>query len=439
LIAIAFTTFSLPSVAQVTAPPTSDEASLPKEEPASELTLVDVEAALAAVEEDAGIEETVKAALRVKFQQAIADLKDAAANSERATEFRQAMSQAPVATAKLREQLQKLPTAKSVAEVTDFGDFEEFQQELDGKRAELASLNEQLSRVTDELNAEEGRPADISVRIPEAQQELSEVRQQLPAGDDASTGSVADRFLLQAQEAKLVSELDALKQEQQSMSVRRTLQQAKRDLLSRQVENASTAVDAYEESINESVTKQSQAILARAAKWKKELPDGHPALELVTEVEQLANELASVLQDKQAISDAKVDATARLERLVQEQEGISKQLELGQPDREMAELLLKMRDLLNSRERELAREPTWPSLSQTRLAAVLVNAALVRQQEVEEQFAASSTNIEQVFAAKELIAARDDVLGKLRDQYLELLPELASLETERKLVVRQSQ
>ena len=240
-------------------------------------------------------------------------------------------------------------------------------------------------------------------------------------------------FLLQAQEAKLVSELDALEQEQQSMSVRRTLQQTKRDLLSRQVENASTVVAAYEESMNESVTKQSQDILARAAKWKKELPDGHLALELVTEVQGLAKELATVLQDKQAISDAKEDATARLERLVQEQDGISKQLELGQPDREMAELLLKMRDLLNSRERELAREPTWPSLSQTRLAAVLVNAALARQQEVEEQFAASSTNIKQLFAAKELIAARDDVLGKLRDQYLELLPELASLETERRL------
>ena len=112
----------------------------------------------------------------------------------------------------------------------------------------------------------------------------------------------------------------------------------------------------------------------------------------MTEVQALAKELATALQDKEAISTAKLNATAGLERLIQEQEGISKQLELGQPDREMAELLLKLRDLLNSRERELAQEPSWPSLSQTRLAAVLVDAALARQKEVQEKFADNSSN-----------------------------------------------
>ncbi len=392
------------------------------------MTLRDVEAALAAVEEDSGIGETVKGALREKFQQAIAAMKDAAANSAKAREFRQAMSQAPVATAKLREQLQELPAAESVAEVADVSNFEDFQRELDGKRAELALLNEQLSSVNAELNADEGRPADISVRIPDAQRELSDVLQQLPSADDASPGSVADRFLLQAQEAKLLSELDALQQEQLSMSVRRTLQQTKRELLSRQVENMSTVVAAYEDSMDKSVTKQSQDILFRAAELKKELSDGHPGLELATEVQDLAQELASILQDKDAILAAKVNATARLERLVQDQEGISKQLELGQPDREMAEVLLKLRDLLNSREREPAKEPLWPSLSQTRLAALLVDAALARQKDVQARFADKSSK-----AVEELIVARDEVLGKLRDQYLELLPVLASLETERRL------
>ncbi len=428
VIAIATSALSLPSVAQVADPPTSDQVSSLNEETAPGLTLMDVEAALAAVEEDSGIEGTVKGALRAKFQQAIAALKDAGANSEKATEFRQALSQAPVETAKLREQLQELPAAENAVEIAGFKNLEDFQRELDGKRAALASLNEQLSSVTAELNAEEGRPADISVRIPDAQRELAEVRQQLPSGDDASAGSVADRYLLQAQEAQLLSELDALKQEQLSMSVRRILQQTKKELLSRQVENASATVAAYEELMDKSVTKQSQIILARAAELKKELSDGHPALELVTEVQDLAKELASTLQDKEAISDAKANATARLERLVQEQEGISKQLELGQPDREMAEVLLKLRDLLNSRERELAQEPSWPSLSQTRLAAVLVDAAIARQKDVQAKFAEKSSN-----AVEELIAARDEVLEKLRDQYLELLPELASLETERRL------
>ncbi len=389
---------------------------------------MDVEAALAAVENDSRIKETVKSELRVKLQQAIAAMKDAAANSEKAAEFRQAMSQAPIATVELREQLQDLPAAESLVEVAEFSNFEDFQQELDRKRAALALLHEQLASVTAELNSEEGRPADISVRIPDAQRELSDVRQQLPSRVDASAGSSADRFLLQAQEAKLLSELDALKQEQLSMSVRRILHQTKRELLVRQIENASATVASYEESMDKSVAKQSQDTFSRAAELRKELSDGHPALELATEVQDLAKDLASTLRDKEVILDAKINATERLERLVQEQEGISKQLELSQHDREMAELLLKMRDLLSGRERELANEPSWPSLAQTRLAAVLVDAALARQKDVQAQFSDTSSNV-----VEELIVARDEVLRKLRDQYLGLLPELASLETERKL------
>jgi hypothetical protein len=116
LFALATAAFSLPSVAQVADPPTSNQVSSPNAEKGPELTLTDIEAALAAVEEDSGIDETVKGALRVKFQQAIAAMKDATANSEKATEFCQAMTQAPIATAQLREQLQELPAAESVAD-----------------------------------------------------------------------------------------------------------------------------------------------------------------------------------------------------------------------------------------------------------------------------------------------------------------------------------
>lgn len=413
-------------MAQVTAP--SGRGSSSVAEPNAGLSLADVEAELAAVDEDSGIDEAAKAAKRAKLRQAIAALKDAAVNSQLATEFRQALSQAPITTGQLREQIEELPAAEEVAKIVDINSFEEFQQKLDGKRAMLASLAEQLSSTTAALNADEGRSVDISNRIPEAQRELTEVRQQFPQENDAAIGNVADRFLLQAQEAKLLSELDALKQEQLSMSVRRTLQQTLRELLSQQVETASATVAAYEELLDKSVTKQSQQILARAAELGRELSVDHPAIELLTEVQNLAKEWASILDDKESISIAKAKATTMLERLVQEQDGINKQLELGQPDRAMAEVLLKLRDLLNSRERELAKQPSWPSLSQTRLAAVLVDAALARQKEIQETYADNSSQ-----AVQELVAIRDEVLAKLRDQYMELLPVLASLETERKL------
>jgi potassium efflux system protein len=412
--------------------PDAEQVSSPDAEQVPELTLKDVQAALSTVEENSEIEDTLKGLLRSKYQQAGTALQAATGNSQKATEYREAMSRAPQVTAELRQQLQELPPAERGAEITEFGNLEDLQQELNVKRGELAALNEQLSSVTDELSDGERRPAGISVRIPDAQRELSEVRQRLALEDfsnnDPSDETVADRILLQAQEAKLLSELEALTQEQLSISVRRRLQQTQKELLSQRVENLSTTIAAYETAMAKSVTKQARDIAARVAELEAELSAGHPALELVNEVKALSQELANSLRDKQSISTATETTTTKLQRLAQRHEGISKQLELGQADRAMAESLLKLRDLLNRHERQVTQPPQWPTLSQTRLAAVGVDAAIAREDDIQAQFAEESSS-----TIKELIDARREVLGKLQDHYSELLPELASLETQQKL------
>jgi potassium efflux system protein len=432
LIAATVLALSLPAVAQDSSPAASDQSSVANAKNAHELTLAEIEDALATLEANTEIEDSVKVMLRLKYQQAIETLKAAVSNSDKSAEYREAIKQAPAATAELRRQLVELPSASSFDDVPKFDSFDDFQQELNGKRSERTELEEQLSSVTAELNDGQQRPEEISVRIPEAEQELSEVRQQLAAEEDsqdeASVSRVADRFLLEAQKARLVSELELLNQEMLSMTVRRILQQTRKELLTRQLENASAAVAAYEASLDKSVMTQAQEITARVAELKERLPADGLANELVMEVEELAGELTDVLQDKADVAAATAAETARLQRLEQRYGGISRQLELRQSDRAMAEVLLKLRELLIRQGREPVQEPQWPTLSQARLAAVLVDSAIDDQKAVQELFADQSSD-----AVNKLVATRIEVLGKLRDQYLELLLALTTLESEKAL------
>ncbi len=224
----------------------------------------------------------------------------------------------------------------------------DLQQVLDSQRATLATLNEQLTNVTADPSLTEQRPAEIGERIPEANRELAEVREQLestvPSGDDPTSSLVADRILLQVRELRLQSELEMLEQDQLSQAVRSSLQQLQEELLTRQVENASASVTAYQALMTKIETEAAQDIVAQAEESKSEVPqDDLDAVELATEVQMLGNRLESVILDQQKISAAKTVITSKQKRLIERYDSIKKQLELNQSDGEMARVLIELR------------------------------------------------------------------------------------------------
>ena len=232
--------------------------------------------------------------------------------------------------------------------------------------------------------------------------------------------------MLQARELRLLSELEMLEQDQLSQSVRRNLQQLQEELLTRQVENASASVAAYQALMTESETQAAKEIVARAEEWKLEVPqDDQAAVDLAAEVEELAIQLESVIQDQQIISAAKADVTSKLTRLTQRYESIKKQLELNQLDREMARVLIELRALLLTRVHEAALMHQWPTLGEARLDAVQVDFKIEAQSDVQKRFADRSSQ-----AVQDLVLARDEVLNLLHKQYLDLIPMLASLESD---------
>ena len=217
-----------------------------------------------------------------------------------------------------------------------------------------------------------------------------------------------------------------LEQDQLSQSVRRNLQQAQEELLTRQVENASASVEAYQTLMTERNTEAAQEIVARAEESKLEVPqDDQEAVDLAAEVKELGIQLESVIQDQQKISAAKDNVTSKLTRLTERYESIKKQLELNQRDDEMARVLIELRALLFTQLQDVAQMRQWPTLAEARLDAVQVDFKIENQSEMQQRFADRRSQ-----AVQDLVVARHEVLDNLHNQYLTLIPMLASLESD---------
>ena len=230
--------------------------------------------------------------------------------------------------------MKDLPSADSAAKITPTGTIEDLQKDIESRQAALSGLNDDLSKTTSELARVKERPAEISVRLPEAQRELSEVRKQLAsldiAQDVTSPGRVADRILLQARQSRLLSELEMLKQEQLSQSVREDLLQAQHELLTRQVENAAAALGTLDALLRQRLANEVDRVKSLADTLAEDLPKGDQAAQaLAAEVQLLTVQFEDVVESLKKVQQAHDDVTTLLNDLASEYESIREQLELG--------------------------------------------------------------------------------------------------------------
>ena len=282
LFAVAVVLFAIPAIAQVQEAQPGNKTTAVSGDTAQDLKLENVQAQWAAIEADTGIEDTVKALLQPKYDNAIKALGQAAANRAKAAEYRNAIKTDPKTAAELHTTLQALPSAESAAKpVAPKGSADELQKDIDSQNATLEGLKNQLSKATTALNEIKERPAEIGARIPQAQSELSVCQTRLAspelAENETSRGRVVDRLVLQAEQSKLQTELEMLKQEQLSLSVREDLLQAQHDLLTRQVENASATFDALQSVLSERLASEVQQVRRLAAALPNPLADDKPA------------------------------------------------------------------------------------------------------------------------------------------------------------------
>ena len=86
---------TIPLAAQVPEGLNGGQADSKSDDATPDLTVAEVEAELAAMEADSGLEDAVKQSLRPKYKQAIQALKDAADNAGKAVSYREAIKKVP--------------------------------------------------------------------------------------------------------------------------------------------------------------------------------------------------------------------------------------------------------------------------------------------------------------------------------------------------------
>ncbi|MDJ0851189.1 MAG: mechanosensitive ion channel [Myxococcota bacterium] len=387
------------------------------------LTLGQVEAELAALEADAGIEAAAKESLRATYKQAIQALKEAAALDARAAAFRAALEDALAEAAALRAERAALPPGGIPLPPT-----EDLGRALEERKAALDELSEALASDASEMARIKGRPFEISARLPELQREISEARKQLDsprlAADSGARGR-ADRALLRATLAKLSSESRMLRQEQASQGVREERLQARQELLEAKVSRARQALQEAESAASERLASEARRVGELAGAMPEDLPeDDEAAQALALEVQALARELESVVQGLRQALAAQSVVTSRLERLTRRRRGIQEELELAAGSGGMAQVLLDLQRRLPLEADEVkALIKGLPSLDQARRGALRARAKRRDQSAVESDFADHPAP-----AVVQLVIARRKVSEDLDTHYGNLTRALAKLE-----------
>jgi potassium efflux system protein len=400
-------------------------------EPAPELTMEQVDTALAAIESNSGLDDALKSTLRLKYQQAIDALNAGAEFAAEAMTFADALESAPDQAAALDSQLQGLEPVAQAADIEIPGDTEELRDVVDSQSDRLTSLKDALSKVNAELGRITGRRVEAGERLPEAESELAKIREALKLAAevevDESPLRTAERIELQATQIQLSNEIEMLKQEQRSQTSREKLLETQRKLLERQVENATAAVNTADRALRERLMTTAERIRIRIDGLLSDLPDDDPEVQmLASEVQELSAEFEAAIQSAAHVKAAQDDVSRLLAGLQREYTSIQEQLSLGSGGRVMIQLLMELDAQCRKAPQKLARRPV-PPLDQTRLQSIQVRDKIERQEVFEQRFKGYPDA-----SVEELIEVRRELLTELDRQYENLVPAVWDLQEDQR-------
>lgn len=424
----------MPVAAQAPAAPPDSEAATPKETPVTPVTtakVADVEAALQGLENNGGLDEPTKNELREIYTNALEALRGAAENANNTKRYRESITTAPAEAEASRQELQALPSASRAAEVEAKGEADELERDVMARRATLAELQDQLTKVSSQLANSDARAVAISTRVPEAKRELSEVEEQLKAPEPAgglSPRGTAEKTLRLARQAQLTSELEMLAQEQLSESARTEQLRAQQELLTRKVENETAALGTLQKVMHERLMGEAKRVTALVEFLIKKLPeDDEAAQQVAAEVRSLALEYEGVVENLERAEAEHRRITQQTADLTADFDSIREQVGLAGGGMAMVQVLQELRSRVLNASAEMD-EIDLPALDKTRLASIQVGEKLRQRSAWGAKFeGATSADI------SELVDLRVDILRELQEDYSSLLRPLSSVAADKRL------
>jgi potassium efflux system protein len=404
----------------------SAQAAPPGEEETPAITLSQVEAALADLEANTRLDDSVKVMLRPKYQQAMEKLREAQRFEAKSQEYRRAIQSAPDRLPRLRDELRVLSSTDATEDLPKTADPERLQEELDTLQQQLDDLRNESLETKREVREIHHRPFEISAELPKIGRRLREIDERLSPPElgpgVASPGLLADRILLQSQWSRLLSERDMLEREQASLSPRQELLDVQQELLRQKAEIVAVARETIDNLLQERLIEQAKETLSRVESLAEGMPDWDPtAQQLAVEIGDLAQELEYVLSNRQHVKIAQDEILALLESFEDDYAALEEQRDLRGAEASTMRRLQRLQ-LRAMRAHIDVRTTKLPVLDEIQFASILVREKLSGQFQVEQELADSPSE-----AVDQLVGIRRDLLERLQRQYARQLREFARL------------
>jgi potassium efflux system protein len=392
-------------------------------------TVAELDAELTAIEADRTLDDAQKAQLRQTYELALEAASRAAEFVAEAQRYRDAIETGPEQLVQLREALERAQSGDVNSAPDLERPTEELRRELETRRARLTVLREQIAEAATQITANEARPLQAGLRLPEAERELTAIQLKLGSTDFDDDGNQpmrrAERQLALAREAQLQSELDMLRYDQQSAPIRRELLAAQLAALQVDIERNQGVADDLAEEVNRRLVGTADRVRDVASRLPTELLGDHPTMSaLVEEVRSLAEELEIAAAASRTAVQAETEIHTALQDLEAEVASLREQLGLGGGGRAMVQVLFSL-DSRCARSGDELQALQVPPLEPTRLAALRIRERLGMETETG---AVAPDDATLARALDDLVEARRDVLGELDQQYTTLVRALAKLE-----------
>ena len=297
------------------------------------LEVSEVEEKMTALKASA-LNQSIKDALRAKFESVIGTLKEATASREKEVYFRTSLETAPAETAEARSRIDALPAPGEDTTVIAPDEVAELRREIENRRASLASLAAELANGESQLAWVRARPVEISSRLPAARSQLGELTaalDSLPPDANASFARTADRMALLARRDALSAEVDMLGQEQISQSVRTSRRRANLDLTKALKANGDAVLATLEEKLTQLLASNAVRRELRVRELVGELK-GAPTQkvqELIEDIQSLTSQLSQSTSNLEKSIRQQSETQTKLDRLNTDFRRLKEQAKLG--------------------------------------------------------------------------------------------------------------
>jgi potassium efflux system protein len=290
------------------------------DQPGSKLEITNdaLQAKIEAVNARQGFDEALKSKILKFYQSAQDNLDNTEEFKAQATEFKQALKQAPEKIKKLKKEIDQIQPklAKPVRE--DFSKIttEELDQRLIIERGKSTSLDEQIKNLENELALQTSRPQHIRTDTITAQQALETAQATLgtlPARQDSKPEIEAQQVYLKTQIAARTAELKMLDAEALSNQTRVELLKTELLLLNMQKNALSPIIASIEALLAKRREQEAKEVQNALSQAEKELSGKHAVIQAITrENIQYSRDLQIITHkiEKYGEQKAQVDAKA---------------------------------------------------------------------------------------------------------------------------------